>query len=141
MYKILLLDDDSNILNSLYRTIREIDNVDIELFTKTTEAISRANNVEFDLFISDFRMPGIDGISFLVEMKNLYPDSIRIILSGVADESVLVDSINEAEIFRFLPKPWDSDELKFTVKKSLEKRDSLREKSITSVPFIISKSI
>ncbi|MDH5446107.1 MAG: response regulator [Gammaproteobacteria bacterium] len=128
----MVVDDEENILKSITRVLNDLVDVEVECFTKPTEALRRAKTSVYDLFISDFRMPGIDGISFLVSTKNLQPNSVRIILSGQADETVLADSINEAEIFRFILKPWNNTELLKSVTQALQHKDILYENKILS---------
>lgn len=132
MHRIMVVDDEENILKSITRVLNDLVDVEVECFTKPTEALRRAKTSVYDLFISDFRMPGIDGISFLVSTKNLQPNSVRIILSGQADETVLADSINEAEIFRFILKPWNNTELLKSVTQALQHKDILYENKILS---------
>ena len=65
-----------------------------------------ANNC-ISVIISDLRMPGMNGIEFLSRVKKLYPDTVRIILSGHGDLASVTDAINHGAIYQFLSKPWD----------------------------------
>lgn len=71
--------------------------------------------------ISDYRMPVMNGVDFLKEVYLRWPETIRIVLSGYADAGVIVAAINEGHIYKFIPKPWNEDELRFTVSNSLER--------------------
>ena len=62
----------------------------------------------------------MNGVAFLAQVKQLLPDSVRVILSGFADAQVIVDAINKGEVFRFHPKPWDDQELLITIRQCLE---------------------
>jgi FixJ family two-component response regulator len=64
------------------------------------------------VIISDQRMPGMSGTQFLDTVKQLYPDTLRIILSGYTDLQVVTESVNRGAVFRFLTKPWDDDLLR-----------------------------
>jgi two-component system, probable response regulator PhcQ len=119
---ILLVDDEKNILNSL---IRLFINEDYEIITSTSgaEALEVFEESEVDLVISDHRMPGMTGVDFLARVKEISPDTIRIMLTGYADLQASIDAINKGEVYRFISKPWNDEELLLTVKQSLEYRD------------------
>lgn len=122
MARILLVDDEANILSALKRTLNAKDEFDgtspgyeIHTFTDPRAALQLSESTEFDLVISDYRMPDIDGVAFLTDFRYLQPDCIRIILSGMTDLAGLVLAINEVEIYRFLNKPWNDFELRSAV--------------------------
>ncbi len=126
MNRIMVVDDEDNILRALRRVLSG-NNQDVELFSNPHEALRRTQVAVFDLIISDYRMPDMDGISFLCEIKKLQPESMRIIISGHADMQGLLGAINEAEIFRFVRKPWDDYDLQATVEHALLHRSVLVE--------------
>ena len=109
------------------RSLRKVSGWEVETFTSVTEALRRAGSSSFDLFISDFRMPEMNGVEFLTEIKKIQPNSARIILSGYTDLEALVGAINEAEIFRFINKPWNDYELILTIEQALKYKDMLTE--------------
>lgn len=117
MSRILLVDDEQNILNALQRELK--DDYEIEVFSSPIEALIRCNNVSFDLVISDYKMPEMDGVTFLRKFGNIQPDAARLLLSGQVDIDALVSAINETHIFRFLVKPWDKIELKNSIEQAL----------------------
>lgn len=117
MNRILLVDDEQNVLNALQRELK--DDYEIEAFTCPVEALLRCNNVSFDLVISDYKMPAMNGIQLLKKFVNFQPDAGRILLSGQADIDALVSAINETHIYRFLSKPWDKIELKNSIEQAL----------------------
>ena len=127
MYRILIVDDEENIVNALKRCLKRIPDWEIETFTSGAVALRRAEGTSFDLFISDFRMPEMNGVEFLSEVKKIQPNSARIILSGYTDLEALVGAINEAEIFRFINKPWNDYELILTIEQTLNYKDTLTE--------------
>ncbi|MHB9117429.1 MAG: response regulator [Burkholderiales bacterium] len=131
MHRILLVDDEQNVLNALRRTFsshsdsgNEGQSFQIELFTSPLQALKRAENgTAFDLVLSDYRMPDMNGVDFLIAFKQLQPNAERLILSGYADLEALIGAINEAQIFRFIAKPWNHYELMSTVAQALEHHD------------------
>jgi two-component system NtrC family sensor kinase len=66
-------------------------------------------------------MPGMSGVDFLREVREQWPETVRIVLSGYADTAAVVSAINEGQIYKFLPKPWNPDELRVTVENALER--------------------
>lgn len=127
MYQIMIVDDEPNILNSLNRVLKKVEDWDIETYDSAAAALKRAQTTNFELVISDYRMPEMNGIDFLNEIKIIQPEAMRIILSGFSELQVLVAAINEAEIFRYIFKPWNDHDLIYTVKQALEHRDVLVE--------------
>jgi len=70
----------------------------------------QSNNI--DLIISDQRMPEMSGIEFLCTVKDLYPDTMRIVLSGYTELNSVIDAVNQGAIYKFLTKPWDDNLLR-----------------------------
>lgn len=122
LQRIMLIDDEPFILNALNRLLRRHSNWEIEIFDAPENALRRATTSIFDLFLSDYRMPSMDGVAFLKQVKQLQPESIRILLTGHADVNFIMAAINEAEIFRFICKPWNDHELYTNVQQALELR-------------------
>lgn len=134
MIRIMLVDDEENILKALRRVLGspeawcgdgsalDPDSEDaprnaVEIFNAPQAALARAKEgIAFDIVISDYRMPGMDGVAFLKALRQIQPDTVRIILSGYADLQALIGAINEAQIHRFICKPWDDYALRADVK-------------------------
>lgn len=127
MYRIMIVDDEPNILKSLNRALRKHSDWDVETYENVDHALKRAQTMTFDLVISDYKMPRMDGVEFLNEVKRLQPEAMRIILSGVTELQPVLDAINKAEIFRYIPKPWDDSDLIMTINQALEHRRVLVE--------------
>ncbi len=127
MYRIMVVDDEQNILNAMRRIMRKEKDWEVEFFDSAEAAVKRAHAASFELFLSDFRMPEMDGVKFLSEVKKIHPDAVRLILSGYTDLEALLGAINEAEIFRFISKPWQDYDLVMTLKQALAQREMLME--------------
>lgn len=127
MYRIMLLDDERAIINSLARFLKCKRDWELETFLDANEALRSAQMKQFDLVLSDYRMPQMDGVQFLIEMKKIQPEAMRIILSGFTDIKALLGAINKAEIFRFICKPWEDDVLISSMELALAHREILLE--------------
>ena len=127
MKKIMVVDDDVNVLNSLKRTLARKTEWEVSIYDNPREAADVSTIERFDLFISDYRMPGMNGVELLRQTKASQPNAMRLILSGATDHESLVRAINEAEIFRILTKPVDSSELIMTISQALQLREALEE--------------
>jgi DNA-binding NtrC family response regulator len=119
--RILMVDDEENILRALRRALAP-EGYQVEDFTRPQAALERARSVDFDLVISDYRMPGMDGVAFLRAFKGIRPDAARIIVSGQTDLEGLQAAINQAEIYRFISKPWEQYDLRTTIRQALAHR-------------------
>ena len=125
MYKIMLVDDEENIIKSLKRVLRSQKDWEVESFTLAEEALRRATTCVFDVIISDFKMPGMDGIDFLGEMKELQPDAMRILLTGTRESNTVMEAINHAGAYKFITKPWDDAVLLQTISDAIDLRMQL----------------
>lgn len=126
---ILCVDDEPIILKALVRLFRK-ENYDIYTAENGDEALSVLEKHPVDLVISDYRMPEMTGVELLKKVKEKYPTTVRIILSAFADFNNVVSAINEGQIYRFCHKPWDNDNLKITVRQSLEYHDLMKKNRI-----------
>ncbi len=121
MYRILLVDDEQNVLNALKRDLRPL-MCEIEVYPHPAQALTRAAEVNFDLVISDYRMPGMDGVTLIKALKKLQPGLAVIMLSGLTDlRTIMTDSKGEG-VACYLTKPWDADNLKTRVTEALKLR-------------------
>jgi DNA-binding NtrC family response regulator len=133
MRRILILDDEEAVLNALQRALRLefcSGSVQVEAFVEPEAALLRAGEQDFDVVVSDLRMPGLTGADVLQVIKGLQPDAVRIVLSAATERSDIVAAVNRAEVFRYLAKPWQSRELIATLHAAFKYRDArLRARS------------
>lgn len=115
--KILLVDDEENITRSLIRVLRRDD---YHIFTANSgkEGLDVLKENDIGVIISDQRMPEMSGTEFLSQVSKLYPDTIRIVLSGYTDLNSVTDAINEGKIYKFLTKPWDDKLLRQNIEEA-----------------------
>lgn len=115
---VLCVDDEPNILRSLHWMLHKEFNVMTAPDGAT--ALQMLREREFDVIVSDQRMPGMIGSEFLRQACDVSPRAMRILLTGYSDMQALLQSINEGEVFRFVAKPWRNDELSRTVREAAE---------------------
>lgn len=130
MRRILLLDDEINVLQALQRTLRQCfpaADLRIEAFTDPELALLRSAEAAFDVAVSDYRMPAMNGVDFLKTLKGIQPDAVRLVLSASTEFEPVMHAINDAEVFRYIAKPWEIDELKKTIQSAFERRDQMVE--------------
>jgi DNA-binding NtrC family response regulator len=126
-HTILLVDDERNILNALERLLRSEERR-IFIAETATQGWERLKETEgVDLVISDNRLPDVSGIDFLVKVRQLYPDTIRILITGYPGLDSAIEAINKGQVYRYIPKPWENKELKLVIKQALDYCDVLRD--------------
>ena len=118
-FNILVVDDDSGTCNALVRVLRDEER-HFTIAHSVDEAMAHLPLTAFDLIISDFKMPGQDGMTLLAHARTHYPDILRIMLSAYSDREILMDAVNRGSVFRFITKPWDADHLREMVNEALE---------------------
>jgi diguanylate cyclase (GGDEF)-like protein/PAS domain S-box-containing protein len=114
---LLLVDDEPNILNSLTRLLRR-EGYSILTATSPTEAFDLLAKHPVQVILSDQRMPDMSGTEFFARVRQLYPDTIRIVLTGYTDLDSVTGAINRGAIYKFLTKPWDDDQLREQVREA-----------------------
>jgi len=124
--RILMVDDEENVLRSLERSLID-EEYEIETAGSAEEALEKLKVFPADIVLSDHMMPGINGLDFLQQVKQHYPDTIRILITGRSDVQITIEAINKGEIFRFLLKPWNDEELKVTVRIAFKYHDLITE--------------
>ena len=112
---LLLVDDEENILRALSRALRR-DGYRILTATSAREGLELLAENDVQVIISDQRMPETSGTEFLSQVKQMYPETLRMVLSGYTDLTAVTDAINRGAIYKFLTKPWNDDELRTQIR-------------------------
>ncbi len=120
--RILLVDDEPLVVESLQTLLTLETAHEVLGFTSCHAALERIRLVPLDLAISDFLMPEMDGVSFLKEVRALYPEIPLIILTGYADKQSAIRAINEVGLYQYLEKPWDNNDLLHVIEGGLSQR-------------------
>jgi len=113
--KVLLVDDEVNILNGLRRSLRK-EPYEVLTAQSAKEALAILSQNKIALILSDHCMPGTSGIELLSQVREKYPETIRIILTGQSDMATALDAINKSAVFRFLLKPLNDVELIYLIR-------------------------
>ena len=122
--ELLIVDDEVNTL-IVFKSFLE-DNYCVQTAENAGDALEIFEKDKIDLVIADQRMPGMSGVDMLCRMKELNPDCIRIILTAYADFSAVLQAVNEGDVYKFVLKPWNLDEMSSTIKQALEHLESIR---------------
>jgi len=128
MHRLLFVDDERNILNSLSRVFED-EPYEIITASSANEGLNIVSSEcsKIALVMSDFKMPEVNGIEFLQKIKNISPKSIRIMLTGFADVDAMVCAINNGEVYRFIMKPWNDEDIKVTIRNAVSHYDLINQ--------------
>jgi two-component system sensor histidine kinase/response regulator len=127
---VLYIDDEDNNLNSFRASLRREFKVVTAL--NAEEGLRVAATQEIHVVIADQRMPGMTGVEFFEKLMKINPDPIRILLTGYSDIASVIDAINKGEVYRFIDKPWNIDQVKIAIKNAAEiyfTRKELKDKN------------
>ncbi|MEX2594476.1 MAG: hybrid sensor histidine kinase/response regulator [Anditalea sp.] len=145
---LLYIDDEDNNLSSFKASLRR----DFKVYTAINgaEGLKMAQEIEFHVVIADQRMPGMTGVEFFEKLVKVNPDPIRILLTGYSDIASVIDAINKGEVYRFIDKPWNIEQIKhsinnaadiyFTRRDLKEKNEKLRKVNSEMNKFVYSLS-
>ena len=128
---VLYIDDEDNNLKSFRATLRK----DFKIFTaiNAEDGLRIAQQEEIHVCIADQRMPGMTGTEFFEQMVKINPDPIRILLTGYSDIASVIDAINKGEVYRFIDKPWNIEQIKNSIKNAADiyfMRAELKDKTL-----------
>ena len=113
--RILCVDDEKNIPKAIKRSFLDTDYEILNAVSGPEGLKILREGTSIQIVISDYRMPGMNGVDFLKEVCKYWPETVRILISGFADLAAIISAINEGKISKFIPKPWDEDHLKAAI--------------------------
>lgn len=116
---ILIVDDEQYILNSINRTLRHDYNVILALDGKSALQVLREQEVS--AILADQRMPGLTGSEFFREAIKIQPDTTRVLITGYSDIEAVVQAVNDGQIFYYIEKPWEPEDLKLVMTRAVER--------------------
>lgn len=123
---LLVVDDEAEVLRSIYDLLR----LDYRVLTseRGPDAIRILESQPVSVVMSDQRMPEMTGVEFLGHAREIQPEATRLLFTGYADIKAVIDAINQGQVFRYVPKPWDPEELTTIIRQAVEHHDLLAEK-------------
>ncbi len=134
---ILLVDDEEQILKAIKRLLYDTD-FNILLAKHGREALDILENHAISVLLTDNLMPGISGIDLLSQVKQKSPDTVRLLMTGYADLKTAVRSINEGEVYKFIVKPWDDNELIRILQESIDRAGLIQTLKRPDEPTLLS---
>lgn len=122
-HSVLIVDDEADVLLSLTGLLRR----EFKVFTANSgaEALEIMNEHEIHVVMTDQRMPTMTGVELMQQLRNEHPEAVRIVFTGYADTRAVIDAINNGELYRYLTKPWDPDDLIEVLHQATAKHDEL----------------
>ena len=135
VYKILIVDDDIDILDALYLTLIEAKEFHSEISTASEpkKGLKKLDEREFDLVLCDYKMPEMNGVEFLTEVKERFPEAIRMLITGYSDIHVAKKAINQAHVYSYIEKPWDNNELRLNIFEALKRKTEREAEKIQEI--------
>lgn len=124
-YRILLVDDEPNILAALRRVFQR-ENYELLFAQNGADALRILEKKPVELIMSDFMMPGMNGSQLLQKVRERWPDTLRIMLTGHGNTDAVVGSIKDGAVYRFILKPWNDDDLRLTIALALEQYELIQ---------------
>lgn len=118
-FTILFVDDEDNVLNSLRRIFLD-ENYKIRTASSAQKALAILEQEPVQLVVSDHRMPGMTGAELLTLVREKYPETIRIMLTGYADVNSIMGAVKDGAVYKFITKPWNDEDLRLTVALALQ---------------------
>ena len=119
---IVIVDDEEMVLTSLRSFLSLETDYEVLTFNAPEAALGKLQDHAVDLVISDYLMPGMNGIAFLLELKKIHPFATRVLLTGYADKENAIKAINEVGLYQYIEKPWRNEDLKLIIQNGLERR-------------------
>jgi DNA-binding NtrC family response regulator len=124
-YPLLVVDDEQDNLDAFRFNFRKV--FDLKTATSGKAALEVLEETEVAVIVTDQRMPGMTGIEFLKQAREVQPDAVGIIVTAFTDVEVLIEAINLRQIYRYITKPWDSREVKGVLTQAIERFHLVRE--------------
>jgi response regulator RpfG family c-di-GMP phosphodiesterase len=123
----VIVDDEEMVITSIKAFLQLETEYEIHGFTDPEEAAQFAAENVVDVAVSDYLMPKMNGIQFLGRIKEVQPETSRVLLTGHADKQSAIQAINQVSLFQYLEKPWDNSQLLLVVQSGAERARLFRD--------------
>ena len=124
-FRVIVVDDESDQLETFRLNFRR--DFDLQLASSGAEALEMLKAREAAVLLTDQRMPGMTGVEVLVQAKELRPDTVRIVVTAFKDADSVLDAVNKGDVYRYVVKPWNVDEMRITLTNAIERYVLVRE--------------
>ncbi len=125
LLKILAVDDEQSSLNAIYRTLRK--EYDVILSLNGHSGLEVLKDQKIAVILGDQRMPEMTGVEFFKKSLEIQPDAVRILITGYSDIEAIIQAINEGQVFYYINKPWEPDDLRIIIRRAAEQYQLLQE--------------
>ncbi len=122
--RVLVVDDDADVAKALARQLGT-DDCTVLAVGSAAQAFDLLATHEVQVVISDQRMPGLDGVGFLSRVKELYPETVRMLLTAHADVDTITEAVNQGWIYKFITKPWEIGQLRHRIREAFAHYDEI----------------
>jgi DNA-binding NtrC family response regulator len=124
-FRVIVVDDESDQLEAFRLNFRR--DFDLQLASSGAEALEMLKASEAAVLLTDQRMPSMTGVEVLVQAKKLRPDTVRIVVTAYKDADSVLDAVNKGDVYRYVVKPWNADEMRITITNAIERYVLVRE--------------
>jgi DNA-binding NtrC family response regulator len=122
--RVLIVDDEEIVMVALCETLRR-EGYEVITAPNAVQALELLRTQQFGVILTDQQMPMLTGLEFLTQARQLQPDASRVLITAVLSLSTVIDAINKAEIFRFILKPWERDDLLQTMENAWQRHETI----------------
>src|SRR5687767_14404061 len=125
-HTILVVDDEPDVVKSVQDLLR----FDYKVLgaTRAGDALRLVREQPVHVVLTDQRMPEMTGVEFLRQLREQFPDTVRLLITGYADIRAVIDAINEGNVYRYITKPWEPEELQAVIREAVERHDLVAER-------------
>jgi DNA-binding NtrC family response regulator len=125
-HTVAVIDDEPMVTQSIKNFLALETDYEVLVYNSPNEALEALQERPVDVVISDYLMPDLNGIEFLLRLKEIQPQATRILLTGYADKENAIKAINDVGLYQYIEKPWENEDLKLIIRNGIEKRQLLR---------------
>lgn len=142
IYKILIVDDEVKVLDALKKTLERSKQFKSDIFVVDSglKALDIIKNQDFDLVLSDYKMPKMDGVEVLTKIKEINPDTVRILITGYSDLEIAREAINKAAVHNYIEKPWDNEKIRTIIYSAIKEVKARKEPDFNLREFLSSEN-
>ena len=124
---LVIVDDEEMIVTSLRALLQIETDYTLHCFTSPKEAAKHLETCPVEVVVTDYLMPGMNGLELLACAKQLQPEAARVLLTGHADKQSAIRAINEVGLYQYLEKPWDNAQLLLVIRSAIERTQLFRQ--------------